>query len=69
METLSQQKGFPPLLLLDDVFEKLDEQRIKNLLRKVCFDSRAQIFITDTNAARLSTQLKALGISYQLLEL
>jgi DNA replication and repair protein RecF len=69
METLSLQKGFPPLLLLDDVFEKLDEQRIKNLLQKVCLDSRAQIFITDTNAERLSTQLKALGISYQLLEL
>jgi DNA replication and repair protein RecF len=69
MEILCQQKGFPPLLLLDDVFEKLDEQRIKNLLRKVCIDSRSQIFITDTNSQRLSHQLEGIGVSYQLIEL
>lgn len=69
METLTLQKGFPPLLLLDDVFEKLDEQRINNLLRKVCADPRAQVFITDTNAERLRQQLEMIGISFQLIAL
>ena len=30
------QKGFAPILLLDDVFEKLDDQRMHNLLHQVC---------------------------------
>jgi DNA replication and repair protein RecF len=34
-ETLKQEKGFPPILLLDDVFEKLDEVRMHNLLDRV----------------------------------
>ena len=42
-------KGFSPFLLLDDVFEKLDEDRIANLLRRVCIENDGQVFITDTN--------------------
>ena len=33
---LKQYKGFAPVILLDDVFEKLDEIRITNLLKKLC---------------------------------
>lgn len=69
MNTLTASKGFPPLLLLDDVFEKLDENRISNLLKTVCADPRGQVFITDTNASRLKQQLKKIGITYQLVEL
>src|SRR5215203_631981 len=54
MDVLKENKGFPPLLLLDDVFEKLDEDRIANLLRRVCVENNGQIFITDTNKERLS---------------
>ena len=51
-EMLKTTKGFSPLLLLDDVFEKLDEQRLTHLLQWVTAHD-VQIFITDTHADRL----------------
>jgi DNA replication and repair protein RecF len=69
MEILKQEKRVSPLLLLDDVFEKLDEERISNLLTRVCADEEAQIFITDTNCQRLQNQLEKLQQSLQLIQL
>lgn len=69
MEALKKEKNFAPLLLLDDVFEKLDEGRIANLLYKVCVENDGQIFITDTNEERLRQHLDALAVSYQLIKL
>jgi DNA replication and repair protein RecF len=68
LEVLKKEKGFAPLLLLDDVFEKLDEGRIGSLLQKVCIENEGQVFITDTNAERLRLHLEKLG-EYQLWEL
>ena len=45
--------GFPPLLLLDDVFDKLDFNRTSNLLKLVSGDDFGQIFITDTHQSRI----------------
>ena len=67
--TLKNQKGFAPVLLLDDVFEKLDAQRMQNLLHKVCVEEQAQVFITDTHKERLDKALGDLKIKYQLIEL
>jgi DNA replication and repair protein RecF len=67
MDVLKKNKGFSPLLLLDDVFEKLDETRIANLLARVCIENNGQVFITDTNEERLSQHLKGLAINYQLI--
>ncbi|OSZ79741.1 DNA replication and repair protein RecF [Chitinophagaceae bacterium IBVUCB2] len=69
MEVLQKAKGFAPLLLLDDVFEKLDESRISNLLRKVCIENEGQVFITDTNEGRLKQHLDDLSVRHQLIEL
>lgn len=69
MDVLRENKGFAPLLLLDDVFEKLDEDRIANLLRRVCIENGGQVFITDTNEVRLSQHLDDLSIKYQLIHL
>jgi DNA replication and repair protein RecF len=69
MEVLQKEKGFAPLLLLDDVFEKLDEERIGNLLQKVCVENEGQVFITDTNEERLKQHLDALSVRYQLITL
>ena len=69
MEILKNEKGFSPLLLLDDVFEKLDEERITNLLSQVCSDDETQIFITDTNCNRLSTTLNKIEQRVQLIQL
>jgi DNA replication and repair protein RecF len=67
MDVLKKNKGFSPLLLLDDVFEKLDEDRIANLLHRVCIENDGQVFITDTNEERLSQHLKDLSIKFQLI--
>lgn len=69
MEVLKKEKGFAPLLLLDDVFEKLDEDRIGNLLQKVCMRNDGQIFITDTNEERLTAHMAELNINFQLISL
>jgi len=69
MEVLKKEKGFPPLLLLDDVFEKLDEERISNLLQKVCIENEGQVFITDTNEQRLVTHLRQIAANFQMITL
>lgn len=68
-EILKKVKGASPFLLLDDVFEKLDEKRIKNLLEYVCKENIGQIFITDTHADRLQTALSQFGDAVQIIEL
>lgn len=69
MEILKREKGFSPFLLLDDVFEKLDEERISNLLANVCSDDETQIFITDTNCRRLEEGIRKIGQEVQLITL
>lgn len=69
MEIIKEEKHLSPLLLLDDVFEKLDEDRISNLLMRVCEDEETQIFITDTSCNRLQQQLEKLGQPVQMIEL
>lgn len=68
-EILKKEKKFPPVLLLDDVFEKLDESRIANLLKYVCKENSGQVFITDTHAERLQISLSQFGDAVQLIEL
>jgi DNA replication and repair protein RecF len=68
-ETLRAANGFAPLLLLDDVFEKLDEGRMHNLLDRVCVQDGGQIFITDTHEERIRGQLAGLGVKYQIIGL
>ena len=69
MDVLKENKGFAPILLLDDVFEKLDEDRISSLLQRVCVQNDGQVFITDTNEERLRQHLEPLSINYQLIRL
>jgi DNA replication and repair protein RecF len=68
-QILQQHKGFWPILLLDDVFEKLDANRMNNLLQWVCSKPTAQVFITDTHKQRLQEHLQGIGIQYELVEL
>lgn len=53
-EIMKRSYGFAPMLLLDDVFDKLDLGRISNLIGMVAGSEFGQIFITDTDSARLS---------------
>lgn len=53
-ELMKESFGVPPMLLLDDVFDKLDMDRTGNLLAMVAGNDFGQIFITDSNKVRLS---------------
>ncbi len=50
---LNQQTGIKPLLLLDDIFEKLDQHRLNTLLQMIAQGEFGQIWITDTHLPRL----------------
>jgi len=50
-----------PLLLLDDIFDKLDTNRVKKIVELVSSETFGQIFITDTNREHLDLILKQLG--------
>jgi DNA replication and repair protein RecF len=68
-ELLKANKGFAPLLLLDDVFEKLDDNRMQQLLHWVCNENEGQVFITDTHRERLQEAFEKLKTAYQIVEL
>lgn len=53
-EIMKRNYGFAPILLLDDVFDKLDMSRISNLLQMVASNDFGQIFITDSNKVRMA---------------
>jgi DNA replication and repair protein RecF len=69
MEVLKAEKHLTPILLLDDVFEKLDEERIDNLLQRVCTGNDGQVFITDTNCERLTHGMEKLELPFQIIQL
>lgn len=52
-EYMRQKKEAKPLLLLDDVFDKLDEKRVAKLIHLVAEERFGQVFITDTQADRV----------------
>ena len=68
-QLLKDYKGFSPILLLDDVFEKLDEKRMERLLNWVCNENDGQVFITDTHKQRLLSIFEILKIDGQIIEL
>lgn len=68
-EVIRQHKKFPPLLLLDDVFEKLDQERVSRLIQLVSGDGYGQVFITDTHAFRLQEAFIDNAEDFQLIEM
>jgi DNA replication and repair protein RecF len=60
-ETLATRQHHKPLLLLDDIFDRLDDKRIARLLELVADDTFGQVFLTDTNLARTDQALS--GVS------
>jgi len=68
-ELIRIKKNAAPILLLDDVFEKLDQQRMHQLLEWVCCKNEGQVFITDTHSERLRQSLDQLKVPHQLIEL
>jgi DNA replication and repair protein RecF len=57
-------KGFKPVLLLDDVFDKLDDLRVKQLIKLVSENSFGQVFITDTSRERIISIFDSMEIDH-----
>tara|TARA_R110002012_G_scaffold297045_1_gene494841 strand:+ start:1163 stop:2242 length:1080 start_codon:yes stop_codon:yes gene_type:complete len=68
-EFIKQQSGDIPILLLDDIFDKLDEQRVTQLLNLVNEKSFGQIFISDTHADRTERAVKQVHQTYTIFNL
>lgn len=61
-ELTARRCGQKPILLLDDIFDKLDPQRMRHLLRLLAGHAFGQVVITDTDARRLHAALDGLGL-------
>lgn len=56
-----------PVLLLDDIFDKFDSERVEKIISLVADNKFGQIFITDTNQERVKRILSKKNISYNIL--
>ena len=59
---IEEATGMKPFLLLDDIFDKLDEFRVANLMKLVSEKKFGQIFITDTDKERVPSLFKELDV-------
>ena len=66
---IKQQSGVSPILLLDDIFYKLDENRVAQIISLVDDDHFGQIFISDTHAERTEAVIKQIHQSYKIFKL
>ncbi len=66
---LKKHSGTCPILLLDDLYDKVDEGRVSNLLNWLIKNHHGQIFITDTHLDRIPKILKELSATYQTFEI
>lgn len=67
-EFLAEATGMKPLLLLDDIFDKLDSSRVESIVQLVLDPSFGQIFITDTNRSHLDEIMTRTPGDYRLWE-
>jgi len=63
---IKRKAGFPPILLLDDIFDKFDAERVEEIIKIVGDHRFGQIFITDTHSDRLHKILSSHGVDYKL---
>ena len=66
---LKKQIGGPPILLLDDAFDKLDQKRVTQIVSLVDQDDFGQIFITDTHEQRTIDALGEIKSNYQIFKI
>ncbi len=62
-------KKVTPILLLDDIYDKLDDLRVKQLMELVCSDNFGQLFITDTHHTRLADLFKTTLADFKVFEI
>lgn len=67
-EFLRRATGMKPLLLLDDVFDKLDATRVERIIQLAASPEIGQIFITDTNRTNLDEIMRRTAGNYRMWE-
>lgn len=68
-DMMQHQTQLPPILLLDDIFDKLDDQRVAHIVDLVHDESFGQLFISDTHKERTEEIIKKTGQSYSIFTL
>jgi len=66
---IKEQAKTTPILLLDDIFDKLDENRVAHIVTLVDNENFGQIFISDTHAERTENVVKTIHQSYKIFKL
>ncbi len=61
--------SYKPLLLFDDIFDKLDPDRVQQIIELVSKDSFGQVFITDTEPGRIRKSFKSTVINHKVFEI
>ena len=68
-DLVKAQSGINPILLLDDIFDKLDEQRVAQIITLVDNEDFGQLFISDTHPERTENAIKSVHQTYKLFDL
>jgi DNA replication and repair protein RecF len=68
-DVIRNQMNVLPILLLDDIFDKLDDRRVMQIINLVNDDSFGQLFVTDTNKDRTENMIKQTAQSYSIFTL
>jgi len=66
---LKNQSGTKPILLFDDIFDKLDESRVAKIIEMVNSDTFGQLFISDTHPERTENIVKSTHQNYKIFNL
>jgi len=66
---IKEQAKTMPILLLDDIFDKLDENRVSHIIKLVDDENFGQIFISDTHGERTENAVKSIHQSYKIFKL
>jgi DNA replication and repair protein RecF len=65
-EFVKRQSSQKPILLFDDIFDKLDESRVEKIIEMVNNDDFGQLFISDTHPERTETIVKSTHQTYKI---
>ena len=66
-DIIQEEKGFKPILLMDDIFDKLDDHRIQKLTEMIEHHEFGQVFITDARPERTNHFLEKLSIEWKVI--
>ena len=66
---IREKKGFTPILLLDDIFDKLDNNRVNYLIHLIEKEKLGQTFITDTDIKKVPEILNAMKVEFKSYEI